>query len=80
MEAIPACEVVTTGKFLVNHYDALVLFDSRASHSFVSSDFVSKHDLKAVTLDKGNYCISAVGNNISTNQVVLGTTLEIGDR
>ena len=80
MEPIPTGEVVTAGKFLVNQCDALVLFDSGASHSFVSSDFVSKHNLKAVTLDKGNYCISATGNNISTNQVVLGETLEIGDR
>ena len=74
VEAIPA------GKFLVNQCDALVLFDSVASHSFVSSDFVSKHNLKAITLDKGSYCISAAGNDISTNQVVLGATLEIGDR
>jgi hypothetical protein len=45
----------------------------------VSSDFVSKHNLKVPTLDKGSYCISVAGNNISTNQVVLGATLEIGD-
>ena len=57
-----------------------MLFDLGALHSFVSSDFVSKHNLKAVTLDKGSYCISAAGNNISENQVVLGATLEIGDR
>ena len=50
MEAIPAGEVVTAGKFLVNQCDALVLFDSGASHSFVSSDFVSKHNLKAATV------------------------------
>jgi len=56
-----------------------VPFDSGASHYFVSSDFVSKYNLKAVTLDKGSYCISATGNNISTNQVVFGATLEIGD-
>jgi len=80
VEAIPAGEVVTAGKFLVNQCDALVLFDSGASHFFVSSDFVSKHNLKAITLDKGSYCISAAGNDISTNQVVLGATLEIGDR
>jgi len=80
VEAIPTIEVVSAGKFVVNQCDALVLFDSGASHSFVSSDFVSKHNLKAVTLDKGSYCISAAGNNISTNQVVLGATLEIGDR
>ena len=71
---------MTAGKFLVNRCDAVVLFDSGASHSFVSSDFVSKHNLNAVTLDKGSYCISVTGNNISTNQVVLGATLEIGDR
>jgi len=47
-----------------------VLFDSGASHSFVSFEFVSKHSIKAVTLDKGSYCISAAGNDISTNQVV----------
>jgi len=80
VEAIPAGEVVIAGKFRVNQCDALVLFDSRASHSFVSSDFVSKHNLKAITLEKGSYCISAAGNDISTNQVVLGATLEIGDR
>jgi len=57
-----------------------MLFDSGPSHSFVSSDFVSKHNLKAITLDKGSYCISVAGNDISTNQVVLGATLEIGDR
>jgi hypothetical protein len=52
VEAIPAGEVVTAGKFLVNQCDALVHFYSRASHSFVSSDFVSKHNLKAVQLIK----------------------------
>jgi len=80
VEAIPAGELVTAGKILVNQCDELVLFDLGAPHSFVSSDFVSMHNLKAVTLDKGSYCISAIGYNVSTNQVVLGATLEIGDR
>ena len=40
---------------------------------------MSKPNLKAVTLDKGSYYISATGNNISTNQVILGPTLEIED-
>ena len=57
-----------------------MLFDSGASHSFVSSEFISKHNIKTITLDKGSYCISATGNDISTNQVVLGATLEIGGR
>ena len=41
MEEIPTGEVVTAGKFLVNDHPAVVLFDSGASHSFVSSTFAS---------------------------------------
>ena len=36
MEEIPMGEVVTTSMFLVNKYPDIVLFDSRASHSFMS--------------------------------------------
>jgi len=61
VEAIPTGEVVTAGKFLVNQGDALVLFDSGVSHSFVSSDFVSKHNLRAVTLDKAIIALVPLG-------------------
>jgi len=44
MEEIPAGEVVTAGMFLVNQHPAIVLFDSRASHLFMSQAFASKHD------------------------------------
>ena len=71
MEAIPAGEVVTAGNFFVNQRDALVLFDSAASHSFVSSEFVSKHNIKAFTLDKGSYCISAAGNDMEAVSFLL---------
>jgi len=62
LEEIPSGEVVTTGTFLVNQYPRVVLFDSRASHTFAS-----KHDKRVVTIDMGGYCISATENNISTN-------------
>jgi hypothetical protein len=80
VEEIPAGEVVTAGKFLVNDHPAVVLFDSGASHSFVSSTFASKHKMNVITIVKGGYCISAAGNNIMTNQVVKDVKLEIGDR
>jgi hypothetical protein len=54
-----------------------VLFDSGASHSFISSTFATKQGMKMVTLDKGGYNINATGNNISTNQLVLGAKIEI---
>jgi hypothetical protein len=72
--------VVTAGKFLVNDHPAVVLFDSGASHSFVSSTFASEHKLNVITIAKGGYCISVVGNNIMTNQVVKDVKNEIGDR
>jgi hypothetical protein len=80
MEEIPTGEVVTASKFLVNDHPAVVLFDSGASHSFVSSTFASEHKLNVITIVKGGYCISAAGNNIMTNQVVKDVKIEIGDR
>jgi hypothetical protein len=80
MEEIPTSEVVTAGKFLANDHPAVVLFDSGASHSFVSSTFAFERNLNVIKIAKGVYCISAVGNNISTNQVVNSVRIEIGDR
>jgi hypothetical protein len=72
--------VVTAGKFLVNDHPAVVLFDSGASHSFVSSTFASEHKLNVITIAKDGYCISATRNTILTNQVVNNVRIEIGDR
>ena len=44
VEEVPVGEVVTTGMFLVNKHPAIVLFDSRASHFFMSQAFASKSD------------------------------------
>jgi hypothetical protein len=57
-----------------------VLFDSGASHSFISSTFAAKHGMKVITLDNSGYNISVAGNNISTNQLVLGAKIEIEGR
>jgi hypothetical protein len=80
VESIHTGEVITTGAFSVNQHQAIVLFDSDASHSFISSTFVAKHGMKVITLDNGGYNISAARNNISTNQLVLGAKIEIEGR
>jgi len=73
-------EVVTTGTFLVNQHPIVVLFDSGASHSFISQTFVSKLNQRVVTVDKGSYYISAAGNQISTNQIVRDVRISISNR
>jgi len=68
------------GMFLVNQHPAVVLFDSGASHSFMSQAFASKHGQHVVDLDKGKFCISAVGNQISTTQLVRDVHIAIEGR
>ena len=70
MIEIPSGEVVTEDKFLVNQLPIVVLFDSGASHSFMSPAFASKYNQEVITLSTGSYCISAARSNISTNQIV----------
>ena len=79
MEEIPSGEVVTTGMFLVNNHPTVILFDSGALHSFMSPTFASKYDKKIFVVDKGDYCISAAGSNISTNQIVKDVLIQISE-
>ena len=60
VEEVPAGEVVTAGMFLVNKHPTIVLFDSGASHSFMSQSFASRHDQKVIEVSKGGYNISLV--------------------
>ena len=68
VEEVPTGEVVTTGMFLVNKHPSIVLFDSGASHSFMSQSFASRHDQKVIEVSKGGYSISLTGATISTNK------------
>jgi hypothetical protein len=45
VEDVQAAPVVIIGMILVNGNNAIVLFDSKASHSFVAGNFVQKHNL-----------------------------------
>ena len=80
IKEVPTGEVVTVGMFLVNKHPAIVLFDSRASHSFMSQTFASKHDQKIIEVDKGGYSISSAGATISTNQIVRDVLISIQER
>ena len=80
MEEVPAGKVVTAGMFLVNQHPAVVLFDSGASHSFMSQAFASRHDQKIIEVSKGGYKISSARGTISTKKIVKNVLISIQGR
>jgi hypothetical protein len=46
IDDIPEGEPVIAGMFSINNHLAIVLFDSRSSHSFISQAFARKHEQK----------------------------------
>ncbi|GJZ05157.1 reverse transcriptase domain-containing protein [Tanacetum coccineum] len=66
---------VVTGKFLLNHHLARVLFDSGADKSFVSISLASMLTIPSITLDTTYSIEMANGNLVGTNTVIQGCTL-----
>nr|ABA95128.1 retrotransposon protein, putative, Ty3-gypsy subclass [Oryza sativa Japonica Group] len=75
MEAQAAPEVVL-GTFPVNSYPATVLFDSGASHSFISKRFAGTHGLSVVEL-KIPMQVHTPGNDMRTAHYCPSVTIEI---
>ena len=67
VEEVPTGEVIIAGMFLINKHPTIVLFDSGASHLFMSQAFASKSDQKIIDVNKGGYSISLARATISTN-------------
>jgi hypothetical protein len=66
-EAQEAPDVIL-GMFSVNSTIAIVLFDSRASHSFISTAYVEKHNIPVVML-KCCMIVSSPRGDMSARQV-----------
>jgi hypothetical protein len=72
-------EPVIAGKFSINQHPAIVLFDSRSSHSFMSQAFAQKYEQQCIELGYG-YRIISVGSDVLTNRVVRGVNLDLNGR
>ncbi|GJY61098.1 putative reverse transcriptase domain-containing protein [Tanacetum coccineum] len=68
---------VVTGTFLLNNRYATALFDSGADKSFVSTNFSTLIDIKPVELDTSYEVELADGKVVSTNNVLIGCTLNL---
>lgn len=70
---------VVTGTFLLNNHYASVLFDSGADFSFVSTDCKKSLGLESSRLDTFYAIELANGKLISSEEVVKGCSLELGN-
>jgi hypothetical protein len=59
---------VIIGMILINNNGAIVLFDSGASHSFVATNFVQKHNLPLAML-KNRMIVSSPGGDMHARHV-----------
>jgi hypothetical protein len=59
---------VVLGMFLASSHPAIVLFDLGASHSFISSSFVVKHQL-LITIMKQTMLVSSPGGEMRTKHI-----------
>jgi hypothetical protein len=67
---------VVIGMFFINGTSAVVLFDSRASHSFISTVYVEKHNLP-IALLKCQMVVSSLGGDMPARQLCSKVNLKI---
>jgi hypothetical protein len=77
LEEVPEGAPVMTGIFSVYNQPALILFDSGASHSFISQKFSVKCQLPFYH-SKGSFMIATPGGKIATNQLNQSLLIQLG--
>ena len=75
MADIPEGAPVMTGIFSVLNYPAIILFDSGASHSFISTKFSANCQLP---LTNGGITISTPGGRVATYQINRHVPIKLG--
>jgi hypothetical protein len=71
VEQAQEAQEVVLGTFLVNSEPASVLFNSRASHSFVTNQFVEKHNLPMIPMKK-QFLVTCPGGAMKASHMPVG--------
>jgi hypothetical protein len=79
VEEIPTGKEVLAGTFFLNEHPVIILFDSGASHDFMSSTCAKKAKLSLVT-SGASYVISTPGGRVDDNLIVQKAPLELSGR
>jgi hypothetical protein len=77
LEELPEGAPIMTGTFSVFNQPALILFDSGASHSFISQKFSAKCQLPFCHA-KGSFMITTPGGKTVTNQLIRSVPIQLG--
>jgi hypothetical protein len=76
VEEVQEAPDVVIGIFLINDTSAVVLFDSRASHSFISAAYVGKHNLPLALL-RCQMIVSSPGGDMPARKLCPKKNLKI---
>jgi hypothetical protein len=79
MSDIPEGASVLTGTFSINDTPVKILFDSVATHSFLSDNLLSKLGLIG-SHTKSAYKVITPGGNISSHTLAFGVPLKLGSK
>jgi hypothetical protein len=72
-------EPVMMGTFLVANYPIVILFDSGASHTFISKNFVEKHCIPCIETREG-FIIHSPGGQIFTKVLAFHVPITLAER
>jgi hypothetical protein len=75
-EEAQQAQYIVLGMFLASSHPTTVLFDSEASHSFISSSFIVKHHLP-ITIMKQTMFVSSPGGEMRTKHICLVVSITI---
>jgi hypothetical protein len=70
---------IMTGTFSTDYKPVIILFDSGATHSFISDKCAARVGLDPCQT-KGSYMISTPGGRINSNQLIRGVPIQLGSK
>jgi hypothetical protein len=76
---LPEGTPIMTGTFSINYTPVIILFDSGATHSFISDKCVARVGLDSCQT-KGSYMISTPGEKINSNQLIRYVPIQLGSK
>jgi hypothetical protein len=79
VEEIPTGEEVLAGMFFLNEHPIIILFDSGASHDFISSACAKNARLSMVAME-ASYVISSLRGRVDVDWIVRKVPLELVGR